>query len=277
MQIVHRISYNAKTHSKVGKKLRELGIKPYLSGNERVVLLEYFDIAEDNILWPKVEKILSSSELKISPTWTVFTKEEILAAKWVSIHPDYVWGYPMPDMDGGWKKISYTADKECSVCGIGLKQIAPINLREEPKLKENDFMMINWTFEIFARYSVLKTLIDFGIKGIEILPPIINDTGQNSTLIGQMKVICENKPCLIENNLDIERFACGHSKYRGLTRGMYKFVKGGFENVPDIIKTYEWFGNGHFAMQLTLASAKFVQLYYRNEWKGLMLSPIELI
>jgi len=63
----------------------------------------------------------------------------------------------------------------------------------------------------------------------------------------------------------------------GLGRGMYKFSCEIFRDASDLVKTHEWFGSGHEAVQLILASARFVRVYFDNNWKGLNLSPIELV
>jgi hypothetical protein len=277
MKIIHRISYNPSRRKKVTKKLRKLGITLKESGNKKVVLLNYFDICEDDPTWPKVKEILLTSKIGLDPTWTEFTKEEILSAEWVKIASDFIHGFPMPKMDSSWKEISFDCEKVCSECGIGLKQKAPIHLEGEPELEGNDFMAIYWTYNFFARPKIFDVMLENDIQGFEILPAIDHSTNTPLDTIKQMKVTNELSPCIIEDNLQRDNNKCEHIKYWVLSRGMLKFFKTSFSNLPDLIKTNEWFGTGHEAIQLTLASNKFVQLYYENNWKGLFLAPVELI
>ena len=66
-------------------------------------------------------------------------------------------------------------------------------------------------------------------------------------------------------------------KYIGLSRGMYKFYRNSLSGMPDFIKTSQWFGSGHSALRVILASSAFVDLYIKNKWKGLRLEPVELV
>ncbi len=197
----------------------------------------------------------------------------------------------MPDLDGSYKEISFNPEKECPKCGIGKEQIAPIHLKREPKLHRNDFMGIFWTYDIFARNEIFDVLSKNNITGFEAYPVIHHKKNVPLTTVKQLKITGELASGIVDDNLtraDVERitadntiahenYPCGHIKYLGLGRGMYKFSRRIFKDVPDLVKTSEWFGSGHSAFQLVLASAKFVQLYMQNNWKGLSLYPIQLI
>ena len=64
MKIVHRISYNPSHRKKITKKLQKLGINLEKSGSKKVVLLHYFDICENDPVWPEVKEIFSASKIK---------------------------------------------------------------------------------------------------------------------------------------------------------------------------------------------------------------------
>jgi len=276
MEIKHRICISPKSDSKAWNKFQKLGIKMEEGGDGKIVRLNYFDINESDLLWPKVAKIITSTGI-LPTTETVFSKEEIKSSEWVVIRPEFIYGYPMPDLDFGYKNISFDPKKECSVCGVGMEQMAPIHLKEEPRLGKNDFMGINWTFNTFARLEIIKTMSNEGISGFEVISAIHHDTMEQLNTIKQLKFTQELPGRVVDDNLTKELPKCGHIKYLGLSRGMYKFPRDSFDGVPDFVKTFEWFGSGHLALRLILASSAFVNLYIKNKWKGLRLEPVELL
>ena len=276
MEIKHRICTSPKRDSKAWKKFQKLGIKMEEGGDGKIVQLNYFDTNESDPLWPKVEKIISSTGI-LATTEIVFTKEEIQSAQWVRIRPEFVHGYPMPDIDGSWRSISFNAGKECSVCGIGRKQVAPIRMKGEPKLGKNDFITVNWTFDLFTRPEVIDTMFREGISGFEEMQVVHYKSLEPLNTVRQLRIIHELSGGIIDDNLTKEFPACGHIKYIGLSRGMYRFSRDAFDSAPDLVKSCQWFGSGHQALQLIFASSDFVDLYFRSKWKGLCLIPIELL
>jgi len=278
MKIIHRICLSPKLDRKVRKKFLKLGIRMEDSGYKKRILMNYFDISENDSLWPEVNQILSSAGLESVTTRTVFTKKEITSSEWVLVQPDFLFGYPMPDHDGSWRNISFNAGKECSICGIGRKQIAPIHLKREPKTLKNNFMGTFWTYDLFARPEVFDIMSEKGIQGVEPTEAIHHKLLTPLKTIKQLKILQEHCPCIIDDNLVRDKTLCDHIKYNVLTKGKMKFSSDAFrDDMPDLIRTHEWFGSGHSAFQLILASAKFVQVYMENKWKGLHLAPIELV
>jgi len=277
MEIKHRICFSPKRNSKACEKLRKLGIKIEEGGDGKIVQMKYFDIYESDLLWPKVEKILVAAGIGAITTRTEFTNEEIADAEWVLIWPGYVWGYPMPDLDGSWINISFNAGKECSVCGIGREQVAPIHMKGEPRIGENDFMGINWTLDLFSRPEVIDTMFREKISGFEEMQVIHYKSMEPLNTVKQLRPTHELPGGIIDDNLTKDCPACGHVKYIGLSRGMYRFSKDTFVGAPDLVRSQQWFGSGRQASQLVLASSAFVDLYLRSKWKGLCLAPIELL
>ena len=291
MKIIHRVSYHPKTHQTATKIFLKLGIRAKESSEDpKYSLGYYFDISEDDPLWPEVEKVLSSAGIHTLPT-TEFTKEEIMSAEWVKIYPSHFGGYPMPNLDDAWQNVSFNAGQECQICGIGRRQVGPIHLKGEPKLGRNHFMGIFWVYDIFAKNEIFDVLTQKGITGFKAYPAIHYKKKTPLETIKQLKVIGELAPGVIADNLTLadvekitadniithENYPCGHIKYVGLGRGMYKYSRNIFGEKLDLVKTHEWFGGGHSAVQLILASAKFVKVYMENNWKGLSLNPIELV
>lgn len=277
MKVIHRVSLSNKQDKKALKKLTKLGIKPWTIGGNLFSNMRYFDITEDDPVWPQVSEIIEKNKIPNIPR-AEFTREEILSAEWVWLNPIYFDEelYPMPHLDDSWKKVSFDYENECPECGIRLLQKAPIRLKGEPNLKNNDFMSIFWVYAIFARPEVLDAMMKNDIKGFEIFPAINHSSNIPLETVKQMKVTNELSPGVIADNLQYEDRGCRHMKYYGISHVMMKYRRSAFANCPDLIRTSEWFGTGHEAFQLILASAKFVKLYMENNWKGLSLNPIEL-
>ena len=280
MKIIHRLSLSNKQDKQLLKKLTKLGLEPFETGGKLFPNMCYFDISEDEPVWPQVSQIIEKNKILNIPR-VEFTIEEVLSAKWVRIHPVYFVGedysFPEPHLDDTWKRLSFDYKNECSQCGAGLHQKAPIHLKDEPEMEENHFMGIFWTYDIFSLNEVLEVLLEKGITGFEPYPAIHYKKKVPLTTIKQLKITGELAQGLINANVKSEIYPCGHVKYIGLCRGMYKFSQDIFKNIPDLAKTYEWFGSGHMAVRSILASAKFVKVYIENDWKGLSLEPIELV
>lgn len=281
MKVVHRVSFHPKHHPKVKKRFLKLGIELkelFMHGDPKYSLGCHFDISEDDPLWPQVSKTIEKSKILTVPK-AEFTREEISSAEWVRIDPVYFEdeGFPEPHLDDSWKKASFDYDNECPECGIGLLQKAPIRLKGEPNLENNDFMSIFWVYAIFARPEVLDTMMENNIQGFEISPAIDHSSNVSLKTVKQMKVINELSPGIIADNLQREARKCAHIKYYGISHVVMKYQKSAFVNCPDLIRTSEWFGTGHEAFQLVFASHKFVRVYMEHKWKGLYFAPIELI
>lgn len=156
-------------------------------------------------------------------------------------------------------------------------QEASIHLAGEPDLGDNDFMTIEWTYDIFARPAVLDILVRSGITGFEILPAIDHSSGRALESVRQMKVTGQLGPSLISDTLTRDKTRCGHVKYHEPRRGMLKLAREGLKGAPDLAYTQEWFGSGHAASQIILGSKRFVHLYFENNWRGLVFQPVELV
>jgi hypothetical protein len=278
MKIIHRISFSANCNSKVFKKLTKLGIEPWPTGGKLFSNMRHFDISEDNSIWPQVKEIIENNKMLDIPM-SEFSKDEILLAEWVRLAPAYFEdnNFPEPHLDESWKKVSFDYENECHECGIGLLQKAPIRIKGEPNLKNNDFISIFWTYAIFSRPEVLNTIMENNIRGFEMFPVINHSSNLPLETVKQMRIINELSPCLVADNLQIDERKCGHVKYYDISHVKKKYKRQAFNNCPDLIRTSEWFGTGYEAYQLILASANFVKVFMENNWKGLSLIPIEII
>jgi hypothetical protein len=276
MKINHRVSLSPGRDKETLKELMQLGVPMQESAGIRSVLLYFFDISEDDPVWPKISDLLRGNNIPYI-SWMEFTDDEISSSEWVWVTSGNVLGYPMPDMDGGWRKLSFDCRAKCTECGIGMVQKAPIHLVGEPDLREDDFMTIEWTYDLFARVDVIEDMMRNCIQGFENLPATEHSSGASLKTIRQIRVKNVLPACLITDELIRIDAKCGHMKYQGPKRSILRFSRDGFSHELDFVKTYEWFGSGHAATQLILASRRFVRLYLDHKWKGLTFQPIILV
>ena len=270
MIIKHRILFSKKNKNK--RKLEEAGI--ILKSVDKALF--FFDIKEDDALWPKVKVLMEKYNIK-SLSCAEFTEAEVLSAKWLIISPQLIQGYPMPSDDFGFTKVSHDAKNMCAECGIGLKQVAPFLIEKEPKLERCNFYGINWLFDIFATTNTFEILRQNNIEGYETLPVMQYRT--NKCLEGIQQLIVPEKQTItvIGDNLPRDNCSCGHIKYE-VPRMVIPQIVNENNDIEgcDFAKTDAWFGSGHAARRELLVSNKFVQLYYEQNWKGLSFWPTEI-
>lgn len=70
---------------------------------------------------------------------------------------------------------------------------------------------------------------------------------------------------------------CGQKKYNFPQDQKMKSRKNIFMNMPDFVRTNEWFGSGGSANRPILISEKVKEIIEKNKWRGAFLNPIELI
>ena len=130
MNIIHRINANNKPLFK--DDIDRLGIK-YNYSETIVGKWIFFEISENNPLWPEVCSLIEKHEIGSHMVRTEFTAQELKSADFLEIDPTWHHGYPMPDDDFGYREFTYDLSDFCSKCGIGKKQNATFRMRSEPK------------------------------------------------------------------------------------------------------------------------------------------------
>lgn len=231
---------------------------------------------ENEELWPLVKQKLDEARVSVS-TVAIFTRREILSAEWAIVFPRYISEYPMPDDDFEYKNISFTGTKQCRQCGIGLKQLSPIYLKNEPKLNRNNFMGINWTFDIFASPEVFEVFRKEKITGFEKLNAFLYGQNRNVESVQQLFVPYKNGVNILPSGLKRDEHTCGHIKYEVPKVVVPKLCGQSLIKKLDFVRTEEWFGSGCSARNLILCSNRFIKLYHKQRWRGLSFWPVEVI
>lgn len=224
-----------------------------------------------------------------------------MASNWYHITTGS-FGYPQPEKDFEYINVTYDTSKACSTCNIGLEQKSEFRLKNEPKVKNSQFLGLNWVFDqIFVRQEVKDVFEKENITGLEFSHPLINKTGLPIAEFYQLRVENLLSEGLITNNLKIEvceipkdksmlKFLtainsqlskgtfCGKTKYN-FPQGdnCIKIKKDSLENKTDFLRLDYYFGSGGSANKPIIISEKVKQIIDREKWRGIFLKQIELV
>jgi hypothetical protein len=210
-------------------------------------------------------------------------------------------GYPQPEKDFGYLNQTYDINNACPTCNIGLRQANEFRFKSEPKASNSQFIDLNWVFDqIFLRQPIEEIFLEETVTGISFSIPVFNKTGKPLETIKQLRVDTIIVDGLITDNLKIEiceypkeksqiKFLtaigsrlikgpfCGQIKFNYPQRKSFEFRKNSFSNMPDIIRTVEWFGSGGSASRPIFISYKVYEIIKRFKWRGAFLEPVKFI
>lgn len=269
MVVVHRITLRATETQR--QKLQMLGLKlpagialpgggdPYLA----------FDVEEDHPNWATLQRLFREWDTGDLVS-TRFSKNEIKAATWLALVPDWHHGYPQPDeVTFGYRHATYDLSGWCDACGIGLKQNAPFQMKGEPKWGRRGILQLNWVFgEYFVRPEVWSSI--FKPRGIACRA-VTNKKGVELTTVVQLVV--EEEVGIVTDGLSPERCAkCGREKYLPFTRGFFPAPT--TKPMGAIVKTRERFGSGAAANQCVLVSQELARALADAEVQGASFHPV---
>jgi hypothetical protein len=161
---------------------------------------------------------------------------------------------------------------------------------------------LHWVFdEIFVRPETKAILESENIRGVTFTRPLHHRKNQEIENLFQMHIETVATPGLVterlstvtckENNEENwlqEKYSkapqltehhsfCGRVKYHHPTRDCIKFTRDTFLNVPDIVKSSEYFGSGAGAHKLVLVSRRFADTVAKHKLRGLKFKPIMLL
>jgi hypothetical protein len=278
MEVIHHIGVNTLHIKNLPGKLSEMGVdyKEQSLPGIRTNALITFDISESHESWLSVHKLISSAGA-FDMYDTFFEEEEIASAKWVRLISAFEHGYPQPEETWVTDPINYS--EKCNSCGT-YKQVAPFQIRSEPKLGKKDFMSLYWGWNIFASIVAIKEFDRHELEGFEAWDVLIYKKDKISEKIKQLVPLLTAEPALIEKSeLEFEICdECGKKKYFYHNRGIMYLSEGAIPQGTDLCYTHEWFGaGGKSAYKEILASKKFVEVLLKNKWTGLRMKRVELI
>ena len=244
---LHKISFDWK-QSQIAI-LNQYGIKVE-SGYDSFWLEEnkiYFKLKPYFENWKVSETVISK-----------FSSEEENNAKRLILLSPWANGYPMPDLDFGFRRTTYDDSDFCSNCGVGLIQKEPFKLKANPNWGSKKKMFsLNWIFdELFVKNIFYEDLFNkYGIAKEKVLlfneESVINDTVQLIIPITEISLNLE------EYYYEICKI-CSRKRYDLITKGFFPGFNGDVNNLH-LLKSKEWFGTGSNARKYIFISAELRQ------------------
>jgi hypothetical protein len=314
MEIRHRILQynNSPKYAILRKELDSLEIsykddKLGLPGLEDRRAIE-FTISEDDPLYPKIAELINQHDL-YAQVGLYWSEADIEAAEWVYASAGE---YQYPQPENSYREATYDLSDYCPRCGIGMVQARPFRLERDFNQKAR-FLGMYWVNEIFARPEIPAIFKKEGISGVEFSHPIRHKSGEDIKNVYQMKIQTIAEPGLRTEGLETVTckanneealFAqasraqvqqetrphyswarhnqrnypyCGRVKYHHPRREPIRFTRNSLRDLPDIAKSYEYFGSGAGARRLIFMKRRVVKLVESWQLEGLKFVPIELV
>lgn len=213
------------------EKMNEFGIYP-IKGHTAVQIEEetYFKVKDYIYEWS------GSGGIRYPEFAEKERKESLLSLK----SGGHEHGYPMPDMDFGYRELTYDLRDYCSSCGIGLKQKDAFRLKNVPPAGKKQIFSLGWIYdELFVERKIYNEIFEpLGIKCREVLKykkdTVFEDTVQLVLEETQEKLHLVDYPTESCS-------ACGRTKYQPMPQGFYPMYKA---IIAPIFKSYDYFGSG---------------------------------
>jgi hypothetical protein len=280
MRIKHRFSFSVDDSTKeVVDFLEENKIKHKVGSGIPILTLYIF---EDNKNWANLECLMKKHN-KNSISERVYSKKEIDSAEWLRIRTKWRSEYPQPEDGGEYKKITYDDSAYCSSCGCGLVQKDSFRLKKSPKWGKKNFLMLNWVeSELFVTDEVANQLMDYDIKGLNVLSVIDHKTNEPLENVKQLKISNKLKLSMATFDVGITKenncTQCQSIKYLLSGRSPLVFKREVFVDSADIVKSGEVFGDGLVCLEMILISKRMYDSLSKHGWhKELVIEPLILI
>ena len=193
------------------------------------------------------------------------------------------WHYDYPQPENRYTELTYSKERSCSNCGMGLVQHDSFRFKKTPKWGRRNLCMTNWVYDEFFVSPKAKELLESSeLNGFSFLN-VLNKSGKEVLAdIYQMQI-----PYILQQGLDtssdrIKKVSncpvCGKRKFLGNGRGRFIFKKDALLNAPDFIKSAEQFGSRLIASRLILVSHDAYKFIIENKLdSSLVFEPIRLI
>lgn len=239
------------------------------------------DILKSDPHWAAISRFINNDICIMSET--IYTQEERSAAEWLCVRSEWRAGYPQPEGNFGYENITYRNDRLCGSCGCGLEQIDSFRIKKSPKWGKRNFFELNWVGdELFVSNRARQVLEQKGITGISFKEVKNKNGTEIFPDVHQMFIHNITSEGMIEDSTSIKESyicpTCQTKKYIPSGVGMMRFHRDIFEFAPDIVKTAEIFGDGHYAARYILIRNHVYRMLTENSLdSSLVFEPIELI
>ncbi|MEL6942329.1 MAG: hypothetical protein AAFO82_06645 [Bacteroidota bacterium] len=262
MKILHRISVNIDLEKKT--ILSKFGIN--LEEGFRT-----FSIDENDPKWNLIERHILEWQAG-NYIETKFSKSELEQANYYKLDPSWHHSYPMPSHN--YEYLGKTFEIINFEYKVVSNQITNFEITSEPKWGKNDFLQLNWVFDVFFVKSEVweKYLLPMNIQCMPVLDyrtkkelkSIVQILPQGKTKISDTTVL--NKNITINGNMD---------RYDPPSKGFFPSIE-----IPDknwhFFSSKEYFGNGYSTFNSTFCSKEFYNIIKKYNLKGIDFRPVTI-
>ena len=262
MRITHRISLSATPEDR-----RELAAFGIVVGAHGFVT---FEVDEEHERWSELAKWIQLRRA-VDFVSTKFSKQEIDAAEWLALVPEWHQGYPQPDEDVfGYREATFDLTNYCEQCGMGMTQKASFQMKSEPKWGRNGILQLNWVFDEFFVTPTIWASI-FKPHGIGSRP-VTDRKGVELKTVVQLAV--KEEIGIVTDGLTGEECpSCNRVKYLPITRGPFPSLIG--SPSMTMAKTREYFGSGASASRGILISQGLARSLSQQKVRGASMKPVK--
>jgi len=261
MRIVHRVSVSSAPE--VSAELADVGVEVGSAG------FVSFEVDETNPRWPELRAWIDGRSASDVVT-TTFSRGEVAAAPWLELVPDWHHGYPQPDEDSfGYLSATYDLTEYCETCGVGLRQVAPFQMKGEPKWGRRGILQLNWVFdEFFVTPDVWSAVFEpLGVGCRRVMTP------RGAELEAVVQLVIENEADVAPDGLEAATCgSCGRAKYVPVVRGPFPALVS--EPPGALAKTQQWFGSGASAHHRVLIAQAARRALDAEKVRGVSFRPV---
>ena len=261
MRILHRVSVSSSREASA--ELAALGIEVRPTG------FVSFEVDETHPRWPELRAWIARRGAPDVVT-TTFSSDEVAAAPWLELVPDWHHGYPQPDEDSfGYLTATYDLRAYCETCGVGLRRIAPFQMKGEPKWGRRGILQLNWVFDEFFVIPRIWSAV-FEPLGVGCRRVITPRGDQLETVV---HLAVENEVEIATDGLEAEACgSCSRTRYLPVTRGPFPALAS--EPAGAMVKTRQWFGSGASAHRRVLAAQPIRRALDAEKVRGASFRPV---
>ncbi len=213
---------------------------------------------DENATYYKLVPYFEKWNIESNHRYFDFSKEEILKADYCIITGCYEGGYPMPDGDFGYEKLTFDMSLYCQSCGMVKVQKDAFRLKKAPNHK---IFKLTWIWdELFVQLDIYRNIFEpLGIKcreirlfkGDKIIPNIV-----------QLIIPNTDEPLNLQEYSSQICPVCGKTKYEAKVNGFYPIQK---NPLPHLYRSKEYFGDGGAADRKIFISGKLRDILIKEK------------
>ena len=293
MEVRHRIFVinNNPQYNILKQAFDDLGIKyEYKPNGFLSFIICYISDSDPN--YEKLKPQIYHEHVQVK-TGMFYSPKDFEESEWFYVNTSES-QYPEGEKD--YHYDTYDLTTWCNKCGQGAVQNRPFRLPRDFQQKRDKFFGLHWVFdEIFCRPEIKPILDENGLSGLSYLHPIYHKSGKTIDTTYQMKIDFVTAPGIFNDGLEIQDFSvdrklwttqdkyarhcpfCNRVKFLYPERNVIRFTRKTLKNIPDVVKSYEYFGADGQAQRLILVSKKFYDVIRKNKLSGLVFTPIRLV